>query len=232
MRLIVQFERLREIRFISQLDLLRSIHRALRRAEIPVAYSEGFNPQPKVSFGFALPVGLVSHGEYMDIALKEAMSADEFLKKICPVMPEGMKILSAAGVDDRAPKMGKMIDCARFETKIFSDDPDLLLEKAESFFAMDEMPMERHSKKGTSFINVRPYVYFFEAKKEKDGIILTTVQALSEEMSIRIDDLIKAFLSFTGETELKYYAEKDDTLLRYEGKFVTPVEFARNAERN
>ena len=78
MRLIVRFERLEEIKYISQLDMLRTIHRALRRADIPVAYSEGFNPQPKVSFGFALSVGLVSYGEYMDIQLKNDIAPELF----------------------------------------------------------------------------------------------------------------------------------------------------------
>ena len=96
MRMIVQFERHDCVRFISQLDMLRTIHRALRRADIPVAYSEGFNPQPRVSFGFALSVGLVSFGEYMDIHLKSEISADEFVSRMNKVMPQGMKIASAA----------------------------------------------------------------------------------------------------------------------------------------
>ena len=100
MRLIVRFERLEEIKYISQLDMLRTIHRALRRADIPVAYSEGFNPQPKVSFGFALSVGLVSYGEYMDIQLKTDIDAELFKEKMNNVLPRGMRITDAAAAGD------------------------------------------------------------------------------------------------------------------------------------
>ena len=228
MRLIVRFERLEEIKYISQLDMLRTIHRALRRADIPVAYSEGFNPQPKVSFGFALSVGLVSYGEYMDIQLKTDIDEELFKEKMNNALPCGMRISDAAVAGESAPKIGKMIDCAEYEKVFFTKDTGLLLEKINDFFGRDEITIERHSKKGTSFVDVKPWIYSFGAEiAGENEVKLTTVQSLSEQMSVRIDDVANAVMSFAKGAAEKIHSVKKDMLLRKDGGFVTPVEYVR-----
>lgn len=220
MRLIVQFERLENIKYISQLDMLRTIHRALRRADIPVAYSEGFNPQPRVSFGFALSVGLVSRGEYMDIHLKSDIAPDEFIRRMNAVMPEGMSFICAAAAGDKTPKMGKMIDCAAFEVTFDGNIAD----KLDEFFHGDSIVIERHTKKGTSLVDVKDHIYSYSAENMGGSTRLRVIQALSEEMSVRIDDLVAAILAFVGE-RVCYKTVKINTLLRQGSGFVTPVEY-------
>ena len=227
MRMIVQFERHDCVRFISQLDMLRTIHRALRRADIPVAYSEGFNPQPRVSFGFALSVGLVSYGEYMDIHLKSEITADEFVSRMNKVMPQGMKIASAAVANERTPKIGKMIDCAKFSTRLIADDNERLLGDVKHFFERDSIIIERHTKKGASMADVGAYIYYYDVNiNDKGEVVLTTVQALSEEMSVRMDDLVSALKAFCG-YDIKSNVIKLDTLLRQGESFISPVELTR-----
>lgn len=228
MRLIVQFERLENIKYISQLDMLRTIHRALRRADIPVAYSEGFNPQPRVSFGFALSVGLVSKGEYMDIHLKEDISENEFLNRMNAVMPDGMRLPSAARTNENVPKIGKMIDCAEYEGIFNGDDAVELLNVVNNFFARDAIEMERHSKKGTSYVDIKPWVYAYSVEKaDSCSVKMRTIQALSEEMSIKIGDVADAVCKFANERIKGYSTIKINTLLRHNGAFITPVEYTR-----
>lgn len=227
MRLIVRFERLEEIKYISQLDMLRTIHRALRRADIPVAYSEGFNPQPKVSFGFALSVGMVSHGEYMDIQLKNDISETFFVEKMNSVLPKGMRFTDAVAVNGILPKIGRLIDCAEFETTFLTDNAEKLLDEINTFFSQAQIIIERHSKKGISSVDVKPWIYKFEASEEKDRVKMITVQALSEQMSIRIDDVIAAIINGTDEPIYGHVAVKKNTLLRDGVNFITPIELAR-----
>lgn len=231
MRLIVRFERLEKIRYISQLDILRTIHRALRRADIPVAYSEGFNPQPKVSFGFALSVGMVSYGEYMDIQLKNDIEENVFVEKMNEVMPEGMRFTDAVQANGNVPKIGRMIDCAEYETTFLSDNPAVLLDKINEFFSQNEIIIERHSKKGASFIDAKPWIYSFNAEiTDNEHVKLTTVQALSEQMSIRIDDVAVAVMKWADGAAKHFSALKKDTLIRNNGRFITPVEYVRLIE--
>lgn len=227
MRLIVRFERHASVRYISQLDMLRTIHRALKRADIPVAYSEGYNPSQKVSFGFALSVGLVSYGEYMDITLKEDMAADEFLKRMKAVMPEGLAITEAGAVSDNEIKIGKMIDSAEFETVFETDDAEDLKTVIDGIFAGDTITMERHSKKGITEINVRPWIYEAETEVEDEKHLkLKTVQALGEEMSVRIDDVARTVAALAGEKVKSYGYIKKNMFLRSNGGYVSPVEYA------
>lgn len=227
MRLIVRFERLEEIKYISQLDMLRTIHRALRRADIPAAYSEGFNPQPKVSFGFALSVGMVSYGEYMDIQLKDDMSAELFVEKMNTVLPKGMRFTDATAVEGVLPKIGRLIDCAEFETTFFSSDAERLSNEINAFFSQNEVIIERHSKKGAAFTDVKPWIYRADVYAEDGVVKLNTVQALSEQMSVRIDDVIAAVKKQSGELINGFTTYKKDTLLRDGCEFITPINYAR-----
>jgi radical SAM-linked protein len=69
MRLVIKYTKEERVKYISHLDFLRLVQRAIRRADIPVAYSQGFNPHPRLSFASALAVGVTSEGEYLDIYL-------------------------------------------------------------------------------------------------------------------------------------------------------------------
>lgn len=230
MRLIVKYERREDVRFISQLDILRTVHRALRRADIPVAYSEGFNPQPKVSFGFALSVGLISYGEYMDIHLTCDISPETFISSMNSVMPKGIVLTEAASAGEKTPKMSKMIDCAKFETVFKCENANIFEAKLNDFFGRDSIVIERHTKKGTSQADVKNYVYVNQTEIiDGTHVKLVTIQALSEEMSVRIDDIVSAIVNYAGENVIADYVKKD-TLLRYGDKFITPVEYTRITE--
>ena len=78
----IKFSKGEEVKYISHLDLQRAFQRALRRAEIDIAYSKGFNPHPKVSFATALSVGMTSDGEYVDVELNNWQNGKELTKKL------------------------------------------------------------------------------------------------------------------------------------------------------
>ncbi|WP_427338988.1 TIGR03936 family radical SAM-associated protein [Caloranaerobacter sp. DY30410] len=90
----VRFSKKDDMKYISHLDLMRLLQRAFRRADIPVRYSQGFNPHPKFSLATALPIGVTSDGEYMDVELENEIDRDEFISRLNDVLPNGIKILS------------------------------------------------------------------------------------------------------------------------------------------
>ena len=90
----VKFSKKDEMKYISHLDLMRLFQRAFRRADIPIKYSQGFNPHPKFSLATALSIGVTSDGEYMDVELENDIDRDEFIKRLNDVLPKGVKILS------------------------------------------------------------------------------------------------------------------------------------------
>src|SRR5690554_5367975 len=101
-----------EVRFLSHLDLLRAMERALRRAGLPAAYSAGFSPRPKMSFGFALPVGVMSVAEYGDFELACKMDPEEFKQVYNRHLPQGLHVLEAKLLAPKAPSLMSVINAA------------------------------------------------------------------------------------------------------------------------
>ncbi len=90
-----QFKRSTPLRFLSHLDQQRLFQRAFRRAEIPVEYSQGFNPHPRMSFALAMSVGLTSDGEYGEVIVSEDIDVETFISRMNQVLPQGLEIIAA-----------------------------------------------------------------------------------------------------------------------------------------
>ncbi|GFN34492.1 TIGR03936 family radical SAM-associated protein [Tepidimicrobium xylanilyticum] len=100
MILRVKFTKEGYLKYISHLDMMRLFQRAFRRAQIPIKYSEGFNPQPKFSIANPLALGIESIEEYMDMELYEKIPVDEFINRMNKEMPKGIKIIDAKYIKD------------------------------------------------------------------------------------------------------------------------------------
>lgn len=105
MKLRMQITKDRDIRFISHLEYVRTIERAIRRAKLPAAYSEGFNPHLKFSLASALGVGVVSYTEFVEIELAEPMEVELAAKALDKALPRGIRVLAADAVANNAPAL-------------------------------------------------------------------------------------------------------------------------------
>ena len=95
MRMIVEFTREARVKYISHLDLVRAMQRTMRRGKIPIAFSQGFNPHPKLAFASALPVGVTSSSEFMDIILSQSMEISELIRRFNVALPKGISVKDA-----------------------------------------------------------------------------------------------------------------------------------------
>lgn len=94
MKVRVKFSKHGAMKFVGHLDIMRYFQKAIRRAAIPIRFTEGFSPHMVMSFASPLGLGLTSDGEYMDIEVKEAIPSKEAVKRLNEVMVEGMQVLS------------------------------------------------------------------------------------------------------------------------------------------
>lgn len=113
-KLRARFAKEHALRFISHLDLARTVERAARRAGVPLAMSQGYHPHPRISFGPALPVGATSDSEYADIELSAMFSAEDFHREMNAVLPEGLAVLEAAAVRAPAESLGGLVEWALY----------------------------------------------------------------------------------------------------------------------
>ena len=92
MKIRIKFAKTGVMKFVGHLDVMRYFQKAIRRAELPIAYSEGFSPHMLLSFASPLGVGISSTGEYFDMVLAENMKTDEIVKRLNATMVEGMEV--------------------------------------------------------------------------------------------------------------------------------------------
>ncbi len=133
--------------YISHLDVNRMMTRAVRRARLPMWYTEGFNPHPYIAFALPLSLGQSSDCEYMDIRIEGDMTDEEVMTRLNDTLPEGLKILSVgAPVHD-----AKDIEKAQYFVKIIfadSEEASVFAEKADMLIKSEELIAEKPGKKG------------------------------------------------------------------------------------
>lgn len=171
MKLRLQITKEPGIRFISHLEYQRSIEKAIRRAGIPVAYSEGFNPHMKFSLASALSVGVTSTCEFAEIRLAEERPLPELVNALSAALPMGIHIVRADLAEDKAPKLMAQAQGASYEVLVpCAADPSAQL---AAFAAASEVPYTKAHKKGKGkpkTIDVKSFIPQVEARWQ-EGIL-------------------------------------------------------------
>ena len=121
-----KFQKLNEFKYLSHLDIVRLLIFSIRRAEIPVKYSEGFNPNPKINFSFPIPVGLASFAEYADIELEQEMNSEKFRIEINGNLKPGFYVTKAAMLKEKVPSLMADISVIKYNFDFYVSDYQLL----------------------------------------------------------------------------------------------------------
>lgn len=127
-RLRLTFSRGPELKYISHLDLMRLWERALRRAGMPIAYSQGFNPRPRLSIAAPLPIGVTSDGELMDVFLEQRASLSFFTRAVSAELPPGMEIREVEEIWPGLPSLQSRVRYAEYQVQV---QPDKELEQVQ-----------------------------------------------------------------------------------------------------
>ena len=168
MRVRIRFEKTGVMRYVGHLDLMRFFQKAVKRADLDIKYSEGFNPHQIMSFALPLGVGLTSVGEYMDIDIKTEIPSSEGIKRLNENMVEGLKVVSFKYLPDNALKCMTAVTAAHYRVsyKDPSDDivyVDNLKELKDSFYdKADAINIIKETKKGERALDLKPLVYDFD----------------------------------------------------------------------
>jgi radical SAM-linked protein len=156
----VRFSKLGKIRFLSHRDLARVWERGLRRAGVRVAYSEGFSPRPRLSFGLALSTGYESLGEYLDVDLHpDAGIAPEVLPEVVtPSLPEGMVAQVAIPLDPGTESLQAAVTSSAWRLEVVGPDRQDLEEAVTRALAADTLPITVERKGSETTLDARPAI--------------------------------------------------------------------------
>ena len=164
MRVRLRFVKLGKIRFTSQRDVARMWERALRRARLPLAYTEGFSPRPQLSFGLALPTGCESLAEYLDVVLDESRPETagvvpaELPAQLSGLLPEGIDVEQAALVDRRDGSLQQQVTSCSWTMWFDGISRAALADRVASLLAADSVPIVRERKGRQEHDDLRPSV--------------------------------------------------------------------------
>ncbi len=165
-----------ELRFLSHLDFAQAVERMIRRAEIKMAYSEGFNPHMKISFSSALALGVTAEAEYIDMDILEEDTLESIMERLNRVAPHGLEVLGGKVMPEKVKKMMAICNYAIYEvTGPVTDvdvDWDVLL---KSFNDATEISYEKVTPKKTRIIDVKEFVKEPIVATVKDGMVTLTM---------------------------------------------------------
>lgn len=182
MKARVRYDKRGKIRFLSHRDLARVWERALRRAAIRVAYSEGFSPRPKLSFGLALSTGYESLGEYLDVDLHPdaGLAPEELPGLVTPHLPVGMTAQAALHLDPGTDSLQAAVTSSTWQLEVLGPDADELAEQVEAALAAEALPLTVERKGAGVEVDARP------------GIVALAPLASLDQHGLPADDLRSA----------------------------------------
>lgn len=197
----IKFSKTGPLKFIGHLDVMRYFQKLLRRAQIPVKYSEGFSPHQLLSFSHPLPLGMESLGEYADIELTESIATKDALKRLSAESVPNIGILSFKELPEKCENAMACVSASRYEISFIGKIPCTDLKKSlDNLLAKTEIIVFKKTKKSEKYENIRPYIYEITANSDnnKFEILLSSgsvnnvkpeliLNALEEAENIKFD---------------------------------------------
>ena len=158
-RLRTRFRRGEEIKFISHLDIMRLWERALHRAQIHLAYSEGFNPRPRISLAAPLSVGVTGEAELMDVFVTKSVSPHWFTNAVSRQLPHGIEILDVYQIAPGIPSLQSQVRYAEYEVEVSTEKSSKDIESSiSSLLSVEHLPWYHHRDTGRRNYDLRPLI--------------------------------------------------------------------------
>jgi radical SAM-linked protein len=152
----LRFSKQGKVRFVSHRDVARAIERAVRIEALPVAFTQGFSPRPKISFGLALAVGHESEAEYLDLELRDPTDPAGLPAALSAALPDGMAVTGAAALAARAPALQEAVSTLRYEVQVADLDRDTLTDTVHRALAAASLPVATTRKGRDVVVDLRP----------------------------------------------------------------------------
>jgi radical SAM-linked protein len=165
-RIRLRYTKRGRLRFTSHRDFQRAFERALRRAEVPMAYSAGFTPHPKVSYANAAPTGVGSEAEYLEIGLAQFRDPEMLRALLDESLPAGLDVIEA--VEARTSGLADRLEASVWQLRLDGVEPAVARQAVAAFLAADTVEVQRSTKNGIRTFDCRAAVTRFEVV-EGDG---------------------------------------------------------------
>jgi len=218
----VRYEKREPIRFTSHLDLIRIFERAFRRANIKLAFSQGFHPHPKIAYGPPLTVGFTSDAEYMDIHYNRD-SEQDITTSLNRNLPEGLRILEIRSLYGKHQSLASIINRAEYDVILSKPfDQSYLNTRIREFLEREQLVIERQRTNGLHQIDIRPYVASISVNEQNGSLHLSL--NIIKGSTARIQEILGELLSLTDDEVALCRIHRSNLFIQYGDVKATPME--------
>ncbi len=190
----LRFTKLGKVRWTSHRDVARMWERALRRAEVPVAYTEGFSPRPRLSFGLALSTGHESLGEYLDVDVADTVDVTSLPARLTPALPHGIECVAAANLDGPEPSLQQAVTACTWEIELTGLDGTAAADAVAAALAAPALVATRIRKGHQVTDDLRPAIVSLAVTDDGapgDGTVITA-EVATQPRGLRPGELVEA----------------------------------------
>ena len=229
MRYLTKFTKEENIKFISHLDVLKTIQKNIRRAGLPVEFSQGFNPHMNTSIAQPLSVGVYSSGEYMDMILTTETDEKEIVDKLNATAPSGIKYISALAIpytpgDKKVPQAMALIDAARYTIKVKYSDTSALEDEMTKLLENETWITIKKSKKGEREVNLRTLVKEISFGVQDEFLVLNVLISTGSREHLSADLLVSYIREKTTNALLDAFVNiKREEMYFYKNEELVPL---------
>jgi radical SAM-linked protein len=196
-RLRIRYAKRGRLRFTSHRDVSRAVERAVVRAEIPMAYSSGFHPHPRISYAGASPTGAASEAEYLELGLAERRDPDDVRRALDEALPDGLDV--AAIVESPGGSLSDLLVASSWLVELRGADPAAVTGAVATFLGTESVPVERMTKKGLRTFDCRAAVVALDVT-ERGGEPALALVLRHAVPAVRPDDVLSGLAEVSGFT--------------------------------
>lgn len=187
-----RFSREGAIIYVGHLDLMRTFERSLRRAELPILHTQGYNPRPSLVFALPLGVGITTEDDYIDIFLEKQVDSTELLTRLNATLPNGLHVIEAWSVPDMGPSLMSIVTTASY--RLIAPG---ILPALQKLLQRSEISVMKRSKGAMKLTDIRPFILSLTDPASTENEANVVVMAGSSR-NLRPDLLLQALNQFEG----------------------------------
>jgi radical SAM-linked protein len=188
--LLVRYAKRGKMRFASHLDVARTFERGVRRAGLPIAYSTGFTPHPKISYAGGVPTGVASEAEYLSLTLTSRSEADAVRGRLNAALPDGIDVITVT--EDSGGLPASRLTASEWQVALPGLPADNVVPVVRKFLTLTEAPVERLTSKGLRRMDARAAVVSLDVLDDASAGSALRMVVRHTVPSVRPDDVLNA----------------------------------------
>lgn len=179
--------------FLGHLDLMTCFERAARRAELPILYSQGYNPRPEMVFALPLGVGIETRKDYLDVSLSRPYDAEQFVKEMNACLPDGLLIVCSKAIPEPKDSIMSVVSVASYRMEAKG-----IRKAVEDAFARENLIVEKFAKGKTKEVDIRPLLIAPFQASDDDPDAAEFYCGAGSEKNVRPDLVLESLAKYCG----------------------------------